>query len=313
MQVEQLLVDDPDNEEYKGIFEGLVEVRITTSTISIFVYKGLIRTIPSTLIQVINLSKELLSETAAAATTNAVPTATANAAITEAPELQVSSSLPPQMAHQIRVAQQRAALAGQGNPAWAIGATVQAKYSGDDGWYDATVTAVSVSGNFIVTFDSYGNQEEIAILENLRHKDTSLPTEATEYKGVQAPKRNQVIKEGAGPLTEMPKWMEIDPADDEKTKEKKRKLIKNFKSKQRFQKRETLQTQKADAWKSFQANKSGKKKAGFMTGRKKDSMFSVAEGEVKAKVGVTGSGKGMTEHGKRKKHDFNAADVPEPL
>lgn len=41
-----------------------------------------------------------------------------------------------------------------------------------------------------------------------------------------------------------------------------------------------------------------------MTGRKKNSMFSVAEGS-EAKVGVVGSGKGMTGYGKKKRHEFD--------
>ena len=39
--------------------------------------------------------------------------------------------------------------------------------------------------------------------------------------------------------------------DDEKTKARKRKLIKSFKSKQRFQMMDLAQKEKADAWKSF--------------------------------------------------------------
>ena len=39
--------------------------------------------------------------------------------------------------------------------------------------------------------------------------------------------------------------------DDEKTKARKRKLIKSFKSKQRFQMMDIAQKEKADAWKSF--------------------------------------------------------------
>lgn len=44
-----------------------------------------------------------------------------------------------------------------------------------------------------------------------------------------------------------------------------------------------------------------------MTSLKKESMFRVPEG-VKAKVGVVGSGQGMTDYQKRKRHDFAGAD-----
>jgi hypothetical protein len=80
------------------------------------------------------LTEELLveAEEAAVPEKTAVPVA----AISEAPAVQLPSALPPQVAEQIRVAQQRAALAGQGVKAWAIGAKVDARYSHDGLWYD---------------------------------------------------------------------------------------------------------------------------------------------------------------------------------
>lgn len=91
-------------------------------------------------------------------------------------------------------------------------------------------------------------------------------------------------------------------ADDEKTKQKKKKLAKSFKSKQRFQKMDAVQKQKADSWKAF-ISKGTKKKSGLAAVRKKGSMFSVPEG-ANAKVGVVGSGQGMTEYGGKRRHDF---------
>ncbi len=44
--------------------------------------------------------------------------------------------------------------------------------------------------------------------------------------------------------------------------------------------------------------------AGFFTGRKKESIFKVPEG-VNAKVGVVGSGQGMTAAPKLGRHEFN--------
>ena len=126
-----------------------------------------------------------------------------------------------------------------------------------------------------------------------------------------APKR-KAVNEEPEQLGEMPRWLEIQPTDDEKTKLKKKKLIKSFKYEQRFQQLDTVQKEKADAWKSF-VNKKGtkKKKTGGLPGvTKKQSMFSVAEGTT-AKVGVVGSGKGMTEYGKKKRHEFDTAEEPQ--
>ena len=65
-----------------------------------------------------------------------------------------------QVAQQIRSAQQKAALAGQAPPAWAIGAKCQAVYSLDGEWYEASVVGVTTAGDFVVKFAAYGNTEQ---------------------------------------------------------------------------------------------------------------------------------------------------------
>ena len=67
---------------------------------------------------------------------------------------------PVQVAEQIRAAQQKAALSGQAPAAWAVGAACQALYVDGD-WYNATVKGVSAAGNFIVSYEEYGGQEEV--------------------------------------------------------------------------------------------------------------------------------------------------------
>ena len=61
-------------------------------------------------------------------------------------------------------------------------------------------------------------------------------------------------------------WLEVQPEDDEKTRAKKRKLAKSYKSKIRFQKMDTQQREKQSSWLNFQKGKGTKKKAGFFTG-----------------------------------------------
>lgn len=101
--------------------------------------------------QVIQLTRDLLADagTAEQPSTSGAPAAEQQAAagdagpsaaghpvaaITTAPDLRLPSVLPPQVAQQIREAQQRAAMAGQAPPSWAIGAKCQAIYSGDGQW-----------------------------------------------------------------------------------------------------------------------------------------------------------------------------------
>ena len=75
----------------------------------------------------------------------------------------IPSILPPHVAQQIREAQHRAALAGQAPPAWALGARCQAVWSGDGEWYSATVKSVTAHGSFVVSFDEYGDDEQVRI------------------------------------------------------------------------------------------------------------------------------------------------------
>lgn len=72
----------------------------------------------------------------------------------------LSSAVRAQVAQQIRSAQQKAALAGQAPPAWAIGAKCQAVYSLDGEWYEAGVVGVTTAGDFVVKFAAYGNTEQ---------------------------------------------------------------------------------------------------------------------------------------------------------
>ena len=61
-------------------------------------------------------------------------------------------------------------------------------------------------------------------------------------------------------------WLEIKDTDDEKTKARKRKLLKSAKSKLRFQQMDMVQKDKQDNWQSFMHGKGQKRKVGFLTG-----------------------------------------------
>lgn len=70
------------------------------------------------------------------------------------------------------------------------------------------------------------------------------------YTGVSAPTRKRVA-DGPVVLEEMPAWLEIKETDDEKTKARKRKLQKSYKSKQRFQKMDKASQDKQKSWQDF--------------------------------------------------------------
>ena len=94
--------------------------------------------------------------------------------------------------------------------------------------------------------------------------------------------------------------------DDEKTKQKKRKLLKSYKSKLRFQSMDMESKHRQQSWLNFKTGKGAKKKTGFLSTTKKGSIFSVPE-DPEAKVGVVGSGKGVTDYQKPRRHDFGAS------
>jgi survival-of-motor-neuron-related-splicing factor 30 len=91
-------------------------------------------------------------------------------------ELNIAAMLPASVADQIRRAQVKQALLGQGNAAWAVGNACLALYSGDGQYYPATVKAVTEAGNFVVVFEGYGNEEEVrAVL----HQSFCMRVQAT--------------------------------------------------------------------------------------------------------------------------------------
>jgi hypothetical protein len=57
-------------------------------------------------------------------------------------------------------------------------------------------------------------------------------------------------------------WLEIKPGDDEKTVARKKKLLKSYKSKKRFQQMDIKQKERADSWQSFLKGKGSKPKQG---------------------------------------------------
>ncbi len=131
----------------------------------------------------------------------------------------------------------------------------------------------------------------------------SLRSAADEvYVGVPPPKR---LKVDENVPKEIPKKLEIKDTDDERTRERKKKLVKALKSKQRLKEADEQQTERAQSWQAFRAGKAAKHKTGFLTKVNKPSMFAVPEG---GRVGVIGSGKAPTPALEKRKHEFAAAE-----
>eukprot|EP00873_Tetraselmis_striata_P027861 jgi/Tetstr1/448125/TSEL_035419.t1 len=315
-QVQQLLELEPENEEYREMLDNLQEVIDLTAELIRDQQESGVEAAPAPA-PAAKRSRfgpavaETAAAVAAAATAAAMPpapvvatgAASATAAVAGLPIS--TAGLPSVVAEQIKAAQAkqaRAALQGAAPPMWAVGHACRAVWSEDGEWYDAQVTAVTPAGGFLVQFEGYEESEEVSMA------CIAPPPEVEEvYKGVNAPKRRKVEEEAA-PVAEIPKSLIIEQGDDEKTIQRKKKAMKKLKSERRFQEMDQAQKSRQQSWQSFQKGKGvSKKKKGFFTGRKKESMFKSPD-SLDGKVGVVGSGNRMTEFHNRGRHEFAADD-----
>lgn len=183
-----------------------------------------------------------------------------------------------------------------------VGTKVQAVFSDDGEWYDATIEAHTANGYF-VAYDEWGNKEEVDP-DNVRPIEQNAIVEAERLAQATKNALKRKIEKAASSdyqTKTLPAKLKIDPNDPEDVKIAKRKKIHAFKSKARFEQLEVVQNKKQNDWQQFQTTKAKTKKVGFFTGRKKESIFKSPEDPF-GKVGVTGSGKGLTDFQKREKH-----------
>jgi len=178
-QVETLLLSDHTNEELKEMYDNLTEVIQLTEDLLLEAGIPLPATAPPS-------TSAHGAAAAAAAAPDPAPAAAAAAGpsssygteeqqqqqqlVTPA-QLHLPAMLPASVADQIRKAQVKQALLGQGNPAWAVGAECLALYGGDGQYYKATVKSVTPDGKFVVTYEGYGNDEEVRAAHSPRQHE----------------------------------------------------------------------------------------------------------------------------------------------
>ncbi|XP_055959940.1 uncharacterized protein LOC126660657 isoform X2 [Mercurialis annua] len=183
-----------------------------------------------------------------------------------------------------------------------IGTKVQAVYSEDGEWYDATIEDHTPIGYF-VSYDEWGNREEVDPA-NVRPAEVNALLEAEKVAEATKQAIKRKIEQAASvdfQSRSMPAKLRINSDDPEDVKAAKRKKIHSFKSKMRFEQLEVVQNKRQNAWQQFQTAKGSSKKIGFFSGRKRESIFKSPD-DPNGKVGVTGSGKGLTEFQRREKH-----------
>ncbi|KAI4342224.1 hypothetical protein MLD38_026872 [Melastoma candidum] len=186
-----------------------------------------------------------------------------------------------------------------------IGTKVQAVYSEDGEWYDAIIEAHTVNG-YYVCYEGWGNKEEVDP-DNVRpiqegEVNALLEAEKVAEATKQAIKRKIALAASVDFQNRtLPTKLRIEPDDPEDVKAAKRKKIHAFKSKMRTEQLEVAQNKRQNDWQQFQTTKGKAKKIGFFSGRKRESIFKSPD-DPNGKVGVTGSGKGLTEFQRREKH-----------
>ncbi|CAH9082231.1 unnamed protein product [Cuscuta europaea] len=185
-----------------------------------------------------------------------------------------------------------------------VGTKVQAVWSEDGEWYDGTVEAHTPNG-YLIAYDGWGNKEEVDPANIRLIQGEVNPLDEAE-KIAEATKQALKRKIAQASIIDyqsksLPAKLHIDPNDPEDVKASKRKKIHAFKSKMRIEKLEVAQNKRQNAWQQFQSAKGSTKKVGFFSGRKRESIFK-SPADPTGKVGVTGSGKGLTDFQKREKH-----------
>ncbi|CAG9464660.1 unnamed protein product [Pedinophyceae sp. YPF-701] len=267
-QTKQALQADPGDEELLGVKESLEEIITAT--------KELLETLGGPDAIPVPAPKQPAAQEAPAGEQGdeiSEPLPEGMTYVKERPPL--PTTLPDQTLRELKKKQVKEALAGAGDPAWAIGHRCNAHYCGDGEEYPAVIVGATADRRFVVVYDGFGEYREVVRAAGIKPRE-----EGQGYTGVAAPKVRRVGGEDLAALPkEIPKHLQISEGDDEKTRERKVKAIKTIKKKRRFAELDAKLDEQQSAWQKFKQGKTGKK---FFKNKK--SIFSVPEG---GKVGVS--------------------------
>ncbi|CBJ33140.1 conserved unknown protein [Ectocarpus siliculosus] len=171
------------------------------------------------------------------------------------------------------------------------GLECRALYVGDGTYYDCTIQEVTANGYKIV-FPAYGNVEEVP-LEYLQKKVTMSLAKAKQAEA----------QAEADASFAIPESLRLREGDSEAERDRKRKKVKALKGRFKIKQKDAVVNNKQASWQAFQTKGAKKKTKGSMAAvsLKKESIFASPAG-LEGKVGVTGSGQGITEQVARKKH-----------
>ncbi|KAG6911906.1 hypothetical protein DXG01_000153 [Tephrocybe rancida] len=165
---------------------------------------------------------------------------------------------------------------------WSAGDECLAKYSADGSWYPARITSVGGSSEnriYSIVFKGYNTTELV--------KANEIKTLPPNYANINPPVSNK---------------RKLSKQEEEEREKKKKKNEKKLEVKAAKAKE---QTQKQATWQKFA--KKSEKKGVHIAGVSGTSIFKTPDNPL-GRVGVTGSGKGMTEVVLQGKHKFTPND-----
>ncbi|KAF2076305.1 hypothetical protein CYY_002420 [Polysphondylium violaceum] len=265
-EIELLLEEDPNDEELINLKNDLVSLIKTTSDLII----NTKRSLDTQLSNNSNTIDKALDSSNSSNNNNSINTTT-QAAIALEPVLQYNDN------SQIYSSSGR----------MTVGTQCEAQYSVDGVWYAAIIDSINKDGTYAVTYPEYGNSETLSI-DKIRPPSRSQRLVANSTLET---KKYQIAPDA---IQQIPKSLKVLPEDTEQVKKQKLKKIQNIKSQNRLKEIEDESKKKKQEWRDF-INKPKKSIPGTFTDKKKKSMFSTSD-NINSKVGVIGSGRGMTEN-----------------
>ncbi|UKJ89893.1 hypothetical protein MACJ_003147 [Theileria orientalis] len=139
------------------------------------------------------------------------------------------------------------------------GSLVQALYADDGRWYDCIINRQTEKG-YVVTYKDYNTSEEVK-RDRIRLKIRN-EIKTNDVKEIVTP---------AGYV--IPENLIIKKTDNEKEKLRKRKLVQTLKKQQKTMKEHEDSYKRASNWRKFQKKSGMKNKPGYMTGKRDTSIF----------------------------------------
>eukprot|EP00611_Tribonema_gayanum_P013393 TRINITY_DN242_c0_g1_i1.p2 TRINITY_DN242_c0_g1~~TRINITY_DN242_c0_g1_i1.p2 ORF type:complete len:336 (-),score=85.48 TRINITY_DN242_c0_g1_i1:35-1042(-) len=168
-------------------------------------------------------------------------------------------------------------------------------YLGDMQWYDCVIESKTEHG-YKVLFTQYGNREELP-LEYLQQKPADAAADPSGGAKPRVLPKSAIAEDGT---FKIPDNLRLQSTDTDADKVRKRNKVKALKMLYKQQLVEQETDKKQSSWKAFATSKGTKRVAGSMKGVRKESIFKSPD-SLDGKVGVVGSGQGMTDFDNKKR------------